>query len=136
MNNSAEHTETAVANAKPFAVASLVLGILALVSCCCCLVVFAFPFLALFGIGAIVCALIAKRKAGKFTGMILAGLILGIIAMVMLVVSIIVFASFMTMPIEEIKKAIMESVKNGQLDEETAAKAIDFLEKFKSGKLA
>lgn len=56
-------------------IVALVLGILALVTTCCC----GFASIPL-GIGAIVCAVVS-RQGGKMGGMAITGLILGIVSM-------------------------------------------------------
>ena len=74
---SAEATKKKPGNG--YAIASLVLGIIALIfaTICCCFLYIA-PILAILSI---VFAIVARKKAGKFTGMMIAGLILAIIAL-------------------------------------------------------
>ena len=71
-------TETAV-RTRTWACTSMILGIVAVLSnCCCC----GFPF----GIAAIVFAAVDKTKNGRFDGMAVAGLVLGIVSIVMVFV--------------------------------------------------
>lgn len=72
-----------------YAIASLVLGIIALffATICCCFLYIA-PILSILSI---VFAIVARNKAGKFSGMMIVGLILAIIALLiflMLLISI------------------------------------------------
>lgn len=79
-------------NVRPgrgFAIAALVLGILSVVGLCCCCSVPAVS--AAFGVVAIVLAIIYSQKTGKLDGMALAGLILGIIGIVIAISLIIIF---------------------------------------------
>lgn len=70
-----------------FAIASLVLGIVALVlacPCCCCL----YPVAGICAILAIVFSVLSLKKNGK-NGLAIAGLVLGIVALVFIIVIII-----------------------------------------------
>lgn len=81
---------------RGFAIASLVLGIASLCTCCCCCCGLVFlPFLC--GVLAVVFAVLAKTRAAdkKMPGMAIAGMILGIIA---IVISIIFFALLLAVP--------------------------------------
>ena len=62
----------------PFAIASLVCGILGVLVCCCCI----YLLNLLFGVAAIVCAIISAIKSKKMSGLAIAGLILGILALI------------------------------------------------------
>jgi len=77
-------------NGKGFAIASLILGIAGVFfSCCCCIL---YQVSIICGILAIVMAFLAKRdNGGKLSGMALAGLILGIVAII-LFLCIIIFS--------------------------------------------
>lgn len=83
-----------VKTAKKYGIASLVLGIIALVSVslCCCLI-FLTPVLAILSI---VFAIVARKKLGKFSGMMIAGLILSIIALVLFLIIILSFGIFVS----------------------------------------
>ena len=74
--------DTVQKNGKGFAIASMVLGIVAVCMCCCCYGIF-YWISGLLGISAIVFAVLNRRAAGKFHGMAIAGLILGILAIVL-----------------------------------------------------
>jgi hypothetical protein len=68
---------------KGFGITSLVLGIVAVLSVCCCC---CFYFISLLlGVAAIVFAILARKQLGKFSGLALTGLILGIIAIVLFI---------------------------------------------------
>lgn len=73
---------------RGLAVASLVLGILSAAGLCCCT-----PLCVALGVVAIVLAIIYSKKAGKLDGMALAGLILGIIGVVIALIVLIVLAA-------------------------------------------
>ena len=62
---------------NPTAITSMVLGIIGVVSICCCGV--GAP---VFGIAALICAIVSKSKTGKMNGMAIAGLIMGIVSIV------------------------------------------------------
>lgn len=71
-----------------YATASLVLSILAVVFttvCCCCL--YLTPILSILSI---VFAIVAKRKNGQFTKMMIAGLVLAILALVIFLLIVVV----------------------------------------------
>lgn len=74
---------------RGLAVASLVLGILSAAGLCCCCT----PLCVALGVVAIVLAIIYSKKAGKLDGMALAGLILGIIGVVIALIVLIVLAA-------------------------------------------
>ncbi|MBQ7334873.1 MAG: DUF4190 domain-containing protein [Clostridia bacterium] len=91
---------------KAFSIASMVLGIVAVCSCCCCCGAYVFP--ALFGVLAVIFAIVARvtSPAKKFTGMAIAGLILGILALVIFIL-LFAFELFMfTLPEEELENML------------------------------
>ena len=96
---------------KKYAVASLVLGILALAftTLCCCLILLS-PILAILSI---IFALLAKKKLGKFTGLMIAGLILSIIALLIFLMMIVTFGTILSeienMEPEELTEFMAES---------------------------
>jgi len=104
-----------------FAVASLVLGILALlfITVCCCFIYIS-PVLAILSI---VFAIVARVKMGKFSRMIIAGLILSVIALLIFIVFIIgiyqLMAPLATMTPEESLKYFAEL--SGMSEEEFRA---------------
>ena len=68
-----------------FAIASLVLGIVSLVGCCCCCTeVLGMIVMGVSAVLAIVFAFLSKKNEGKLNGMAIAGLVLGIISIVVL----------------------------------------------------
>lgn len=90
---------------RGFAIASLVLGILSAVGLCCCTI----PAVsAALGVVAIVLAIIYSQKAGKLDGMALAGLILGIIGIVVALSLMIIVA----LNSDAINAALEEFVNN------------------------
>ena len=108
-----------------YAIASLVLGIVSVLSCCCCC--FA-ETLGLITMG--VCAILAivfaflskKNNDGKMDGKAIAGLVLGIVAIVMLLLFLVavvgVYAMIDTMPQEELLAFVEETYKP-MVDEQT-----------------
>lgn len=69
---------------KGFGITALVLGIVAVLSVCCCC---CFYFISLFlGAAAIVFAILSRKQLGKFSGLALTGLILGILAIVLFII--------------------------------------------------
>ncbi len=108
-----------------YAIASLVLGIVSVLSCCCCCT---------SGMGLIVmgvCAILAivfafvskKNSAGKMDGKAIAGLVLGIVAIVMLLLFLVAvvgtYSLLSTMPEEEMLAFFEENFKPLAPDEET-----------------
>lgn len=67
---------------RGFAIASMVLGIVAVCLCCCCCGIL-YWVSGLLGVLAIVFAILTKTSTGKFHGMAIAGLILGILAILL-----------------------------------------------------
>lgn len=63
---------------RPFAIASLVCGILGVLSCCCCI----YLFNLILGTLAVVFSIVATKKSKKMPGLAIAGLILGILALI------------------------------------------------------
>ena len=84
-------------HAKGYAIASLALGIASLVCvCCCCGALFFVGIPA--GILAIVFAVLSRRdQGGKFSGMAIAGLILGIIGLILCLICCVLYIQFNAM---------------------------------------
>ena len=108
-----------------YAIASLVLGIVSILCCCCCC--FAETIgLIIMGVSAvlaIVFAFLSKKNAnGKMDAKAIAGLILGIVAIVMLLLFLAAIVGVYTMigqvPQEELL-AIVEETYKPMLDEQT-----------------
>lgn len=59
------------------AITSMILGIISIVCCCCC------GMGVLFGVSAIIFAIVSGKKKGRIQGMAIAGLVCGIIGLVM-----------------------------------------------------
>ena len=107
-----------------FAIASLVLGIVSVLCCCCCC--FADTLgLIVMGVAAILAIVFAflskKNTNGKMDGKAIAGLILGIVAIVMLLLFLVALVGVYTMigqvPQEEVLAFVEETYKP-MLDEE------------------
>lgn len=95
---------------KPLSITSMVLGILAILSCCCCCASVIFiPVMGLLGVGAIVLAIIVKVKTGKFDGMALAGLILGILSIIVCLIAVAMLLYVMSIPLEELEKILADA---------------------------
>ena len=100
-----------------FAIASLILGILSVVSCCCCC--FEILGLILTGVSAILAIVFAfvskKNTDGKMDGKATAGLILGIVGIVMLIVLLVVlfgtYSMIGSIPEEEMMQFLEENFK-------------------------
>ena len=108
-----------------YAIASLVLGIVSILCCCCCC--FAETIgLIIMGVSAVLAIVFAflskKNNNGKMDGKAIAGLILGIIAIVMLLLFLAAIVGVYTMigqvPQEELL-AIVEETYKPMLDEAT-----------------
>lgn len=108
-----------------YAIASLVLGILSVLCCCCCC--FAETLgLIVMGVSAILAIVFAflskKNSNGKMDGKAIAGLVLGIIAIVMLLLFVVaivgVYTMIGTVPQEDLLTLIEETYKP-MLDEQT-----------------
>ena len=113
-----------IAKKNPFAITSLVLGILSILSCCCCCASVLFvPLMGILGIGAIVFAIVAKVKSKKFDGMSIAGLILGILSIVIFAIMIAMILFVASIPLEEIERILTEA-----FGEEAAAELMKELE--------
>lgn len=88
---------------KPYAIASLVLGILSLFCCCC------YYIAGVLAILAIVFAFIARKKnAGKLPGMAIVGLVLAIIGLVIFLCLIAFEIYLATIPQAELEKFLYE----------------------------
>ncbi len=123
MQNAAPQAEQAAAK-KPdsFGIASMILGIVSIViACCCCCIKFGFVFSLIVGITAIVLAIVAKSKSPehKFSGMAIAGLIMGIIGTLLGVASM-----FLVMFSSVLQNSASETAKDSDL----YTKLKDFLE--------
>ncbi len=94
---------------KPFAIASLVLGIVGICSCCCCI----YWLNLIFGALAIVFAIVSARtsKDKKMSGLAIAGLILGILAVLIFLALFAFDLWFMSIPEEEFDKMFGEAIK-------------------------
>ncbi len=120
-----------------FSVASLVLGIVSIAGCCCCCCsdILGLITMGVAGVLAIVFAFVSKKdnENKKMDGKAIAGLILGIIAIVMLLLTLIaVFGAFSvlgSMTEDELLAFFEENLKP-MVDEETYN---DFIEAFKEG---
>ena len=127
-NFQSNHNGFEPAQKKPqnnYAIASLVLGIVSILCCCCCC--FAETIgLIIMGVSAILAIVFAflskKNNNGKMDGKAIAGLILGIVAIVMLLLVLAALVGVYTMigqvPQEELL-AIVEETYKPMLDEET-----------------
>ena len=104
-------------NKNGFAIASLVLGIVSLLTCCCCcLDTFGIILTGVCAILAIVFAFLSKKNAGgKMDAMAIAGLILGIVAIVMLLAMLVAlvgtYALLDSIPEEEMLAYLEENLK-------------------------
>ena len=124
MQNAAAQAEQASVKKGPdsLGIASMVLGIVSIVfACCCCCWKFGFIFSLIAGVVAIVLAIVAKSKAPdhKFSGMAIAGLIMGIIGTLLGVA-----VMFLTMFSSVIQNSTSETAKDSDL----YAKLKEFLE--------
>ncbi len=111
-------------NGNGYAIASLVLGIVALVfaTVCCCFLYVA-PVLSILSI---VFAIVGRKKAGKFTGMMIAGLVLAIIALLIFLL-LIVTVNMITAPLNDMtpEEALEYFAKLTGLPEEELREAIE-----------
>ena len=107
-----------------YAIASLVLGILSVLCCCCCC--FAETLgLIVMGVSAILAIVFAflskKNSNGKMDGKAIAGLVLGIVAIVMLLLFVVaivgVYAMIDTVPQEDLL-TLIEEIYKPMLDEQ------------------
>lgn len=100
-----------------YAIASLVLGIVSILSCCCCCAnVFGLLAMGITAILAIVFAFVSKKNAGgKMDPKAIAGLVLGIASVVVLLffaVAVVgIFTMTSTMPQEEMLTFLEENLK-------------------------
>lgn len=100
-----------------YAIASLVLGILSVVTCCCCCV--EAIGLILTGVSAILAIVFAfvskKNNDGKMDGKAIAGLILGIVGIVMLLILLVAiigtYSMISSIPEEEMLQFLEENFK-------------------------
>lgn len=93
-------------NGKGFAIASLCLGIASVFFCCCCCCLYYVAIIT--GVLAIVFAFLSKNaNNGKLSGMAIAGLILGIIAIVLFLM--LAFLEFSGMMEEILRETIEET---------------------------
>ncbi len=85
---------------KTFGIISLVCGILSLFTSCCCCGIFSLPL----SIAAVVLAVVDKSKNGKFSGLAIGGLVLGILGVVFYVLSFLlnISSSFMDIMMAEL----------------------------------
>ena len=108
-----------------YAIASLVLGIVSVLCCCCCCFVDILGLI-LMGVAAILAIVFAflskKNTNGKMDGKAIAGLVLGIVAIVMLLLFLAAFVGVYNMigqiPQEELL-AIVEETYKPMVDEAT-----------------
>lgn len=104
-------------NKNGYAIASLVFGIIAILSCCCCFAdTLGVIVLGASAILAIVFAFVSKKNNdGKMDGKAIAGLILGIVSIVMLLLFLVaiigVYTMIDTMPQEELLAFVEETYK-------------------------
>ncbi len=102
-------------NKNGYAIASLVLGIVSVLSCCCCCTSgMGLIVMGVCAILAIVFAFVSKKNAdGKMDGKAIAGLVLGIVAIVMLLLFLVAivgtYALLDSMPQEELLAFIEET---------------------------
>ena len=103
-------------NKNGFALASLVLGIVSLLSCCCASTAIGMLAMGICAILAIVFAFVAKKNAnGKMDAKAVAGLVLGIVAMVILLLFLLsivgVYALIDSTPQDELLALVEETYK-------------------------
>ena len=100
-----------------YAIASLVLGIVSVVSCCCCCMeTLGLILMGVCAVLAIVFAFLSKKNSnGKMDGKAIAGLILGIVAIVMLLILLVsivgTYALLGTMTEEDMLAFLDENLK-------------------------
>ncbi len=100
----------------PFAVASLVLGIVAV--CICCVYCGAtYIFTAILGVLAIVFSIVSRSMDKKFHGLAIAGLILGIFALVLFFCMLGLVIWFNSITLEEWDALLMEFFQDEELVE-------------------
>ena len=133
MNNEFDFTSTTFStvfadeekkNKNGYAIASLVFGIVSVFCCCCCCFAetLGLIIMGVTAILAIVFAFLSKKNNDKMDAKAIAGLVLGIIAIVMLLLFIVaivgVYSMIDTMPQEELLAFIEETYKP-MVDEKT-----------------
>ena len=114
-----------------YAIASLVLGIVSVLCCCCCCFVDILGLI-LMGVSAVLAIVFAflskKNTNGKMDGKAIAGLVLGIVAIVMLLLFLAALVGIYNMigqiPQEELL-ALMEETYKPMLDEATYNEMIE-----------
>ncbi len=100
----------------PFAVASLVLGIVAICVCCfCCGMTYILT--GILGVLAVVFAIVSRSMNGKFHGLAIAGLILGIFALVLFLCMLGFVIWFNSITPEEWDALLMELFEDEELVE-------------------
>jgi flagellar biosynthesis protein FlhB len=119
-----------------YAIASLVLGIVSILSCCCgCTSILGLIVMGISAILAIVFAFVSKKNAdGKMDAKAIAGLVLGIVSIVVLllftVVMVGIFTITDTIPQEEMIAFLEENIK--PMMEGNEAQYNEFVETIKS----
>lgn len=118
------YTPNATPRRNSYSLASLIFGIVAVLSCCCCCFTetLGLIIMGVAAILAIVFAFLSKMNTGKMDGKAIAGLVLGIVAIVILLLFIAaivgVYSMIDTMPQEELLSFVEETYKP-MVDEQT-----------------
>lgn len=118
MNNEFNFQSTTAAPQKKngYAIASLVLGIVSLLCCCCCCAsVFGLIPMGICAVLAIVFAFLSKKDGGKMQAIAIAGLVLGIVSILVLLLFLVAiigtYAMIDTLPQEELLAFVEETYK-------------------------
>ncbi len=117
MNNEFNFQPTAAPQKKNgYAIASLVLGIVSLLFCCCCCAnVFGLIPMGICAVLAIVFAFLSKKDGGKMQAIAIAGLVLGIVSILVLLLFLVAIIGTYTMidalPQEELLAFVEETYK-------------------------
>ena len=118
MNNEFNFQSTTAAPQKKngYAIASLVLGIVSLLFCCCCCAnVFGLIPMGICAVLAIVFAFLSKKDGGKMQAIAIAGLVLGIVSILVLLLFLVAiigtYAMIDTLPQEELLAFVEETYK-------------------------
>ncbi len=126
MNNEFDFTSTTFStvfdseekkNKNGYAIASLVFGIVSILSCCCCCAsVFGLILMGISAVLAIVFAFVSKKHSGgKMDAKAIAGLVLGIVAILVLLLFLVAiigtYAMIDQMPQEELLAFVEETYK-------------------------
>ncbi len=90
-----------------FAITSMILGIAGVVLCCCCCGCFWF-LTGILGVAAIVFAVVSRVRLGEFQGMAIAGLVLGIIAVILFLIIFAFVMWIISIPPEEWEMALRD----------------------------